>query len=344
MEITMSSCSHSHSSPKPAALVEQMIKRSLVPPKWKDSVRAIGLSEHREAALTLAHAFAADDYAQYLVDPGLSAVEDKWKLHVDIMKHAVAAHCINGLVTTIGPDYDSVALWLPPGKDLDSWWTVFRSGLWRLNFQLSKEGKKRYYDEILPLLHDTKASVLGGRDHDAWYLVYLGTKPNSQGRGYARSLLEDMIRRADRENRPMYLESSSPSNNIYYAKFGFVVKKEIYLQRGPQPVRLSIMVRDPEPASFESPALATPTATTKASSPVDQQPCCTSSPCSSLPSSKSTSTMTMTTTMSANSASSSSSSLSSLGAVDDRPDETRTKEERNGDHVMIVGEIKDVGL
>lgn len=114
MEITASSCSHSHSNPKPnaaAALVEQTIKRSLVPPKWKDSVRAIGLSEHREAALTLAHAFAADDYAKYLVDPDLSAVEDKWKLHVDIMNYAVAAHCINGLVTTIGPDYDSVALW-----------------------------------------------------------------------------------------------------------------------------------------------------------------------------------------------------------------------------------------
>lgn len=115
MEITVSSCSHSHSSQGPAAaaalVVEQMIKRSLVPPKWKDSVRVVGLPEHRDAALTLAHAFAADDYARYLVDPGLSAVEDKWKLHVDIMDYAVAAHCINGLVTTIGPDYDSVALW-----------------------------------------------------------------------------------------------------------------------------------------------------------------------------------------------------------------------------------------
>lgn len=108
MELTVSSCSHSR--PKPAALVEQL-KRSLVPPKWKDSVRVVGMSEHREAALTLAHAFAADDYAQYLVDPGLSTAEDKWKLHVDIMTYAVAAHCINGLVTTIGPDYDSVALW-----------------------------------------------------------------------------------------------------------------------------------------------------------------------------------------------------------------------------------------
>jgi ribosomal protein S18 acetylase RimI-like enzyme len=67
--------------------------------------------------------------------------------------------------------------------------------MWRLYFQLSPEGKKRYFQEILPLLHDTKAEVLGDRDHDAWYLVYLGTKPNSQGRGYAARLLQDMMAR-----------------------------------------------------------------------------------------------------------------------------------------------------
>jgi ribosomal protein S18 acetylase RimI-like enzyme len=67
--------------------------------------------------------------------------------------------------------------------------------MWRLYFQLSPEGKKRYFQEILPLLHDTKAAVLGDRDDDAWYLVYLGTKPNSQGRGYAARLLQDMMAR-----------------------------------------------------------------------------------------------------------------------------------------------------
>lgn len=67
--------------------------------------------------------------------------------------------------------------------------------MWRLYFQLSPEGKKRYFQEILPLLHDTKAAVLGDRDDDAWYLVYLGTRPNSQGRGYASRLLKDMMAR-----------------------------------------------------------------------------------------------------------------------------------------------------
>lgn len=84
---------------------------------------------------------------------------------------------------------------LPPGKDLDGWMTLFRSGMWRLYFTLSAEGRKRYFEEVLPLLHDTKREVLGDRDSQAWYLVFLGTKPNSQGRGYAKQLVEDGMRR-----------------------------------------------------------------------------------------------------------------------------------------------------
>ncbi len=82
---------------------------------------------------------------------------------------------------------------MPPGKKLDDWWTILRSGMWRLYFQLSAEGRRRYYDEILRLLHDTKAKVLGERDGDAYCLLYLGTKPNARGRGYAKKLLEHML-------------------------------------------------------------------------------------------------------------------------------------------------------
>ncbi len=45
----------------------------------------------------------------------------------------------------------------------------------------------------------------------------------------------------------MYLESSSPANNAYYAKFGFETKRDIFLKRGAAPVCLSIMVREPRP-------------------------------------------------------------------------------------------------
>lgn len=90
------------------------LKRSLIPEKWEDHVRAIDISEYKAAALSLAQAFAADDLAQYLVnsdDMANLAPEAKWRLHVDIMNYVVAAHCYDGVVTTIGPDFEAVALW-----------------------------------------------------------------------------------------------------------------------------------------------------------------------------------------------------------------------------------------
>ncbi len=97
---------------KPMTVVD--FRRSLVPEKWAESVRVIGMSECREAGLSLAHSFAADDLSQYLVssdDMAHLSVEEKWRLHVDIMHYTVAAVCHNGIATTIGPDHDAVALW-----------------------------------------------------------------------------------------------------------------------------------------------------------------------------------------------------------------------------------------
>ncbi|KAI3318333.1 hypothetical protein HD806DRAFT_318687 [Xylariaceae sp. AK1471] len=245
-----------HVSNSSVTLVETK-KRSLVPEKWEDQVRAIGISEFKEAGLSLAQAFATDELAQYLLDAEdvKGGEETKWRLHVDIFNYIVAAHCYKGVVTTIGPDYEAVALWMPPGKDADDWLTILRSGMWRLYYQLSAEGRRRYYNELLPVLHHTKQEVMGDRDDDCYYLVYLGTKPSGQRRGYGRKLIEHMAAKADAEGRPMYLESSSEKNSGYYKKFGFEIKRDIYLGGGimtsstdstvTAPVRLTIMVREP---------------------------------------------------------------------------------------------------
>ncbi|KAI1826507.1 hypothetical protein F4861DRAFT_537084 [Xylaria intraflava] len=244
-----------------ATFVESKKKRSLVPEKWEDQVRAIGISECKGAALSLAQAFATDELAQYILDAeDVEGAETKWKLHVDLFGYIVAAHCYKGIVTTIGPDYEAVALWMPPGKDADDWLTILRSGMWRLYYQLSAEGRRRYYNELLPVLHQTKQQVMGDRDNNCYYLVYLGTKPSGQRRGYAKKLIEHMAAKADTEGRAMYLEASSDKNAAYYKKFGFEIKRDIYLgadiaattsnsadaAHAPAlPVRLIIMVREP---------------------------------------------------------------------------------------------------
>lgn len=64
--------------------------------------------------------------------------------------------------------------------------------MWRLYYQLSAEGRHRFFTEFMPLLHDTKTDIMGSRDDDSYYLVYLGSKPSARGKGYARKLIEHM--------------------------------------------------------------------------------------------------------------------------------------------------------
>lgn len=131
---------------------------------------------------------------------------------------------------------------MPPNSNIDSYYTLFRSGLWRLYYKLCREGRARMFSEFFPLLHDTKAEVLGARDPDSYYLVYLGTRTGSRGQGLAKKLIGSMLERADEENRTVYLESSNVKNVGLYENLGFEVVKRIVLARGVKAVELDIMV------------------------------------------------------------------------------------------------------
>ena len=90
------------------------LKRTLVPPNWDAVARMATMPECKEVGLSLAHSFAADDLSLYLVDANDMdhlSYEEKWRLHVDMMTYITSAHLMKGIVTTIGPEYDSVAMW-----------------------------------------------------------------------------------------------------------------------------------------------------------------------------------------------------------------------------------------
>ncbi|EXJ84199.1 hypothetical protein A1O3_04866 [Capronia epimyces CBS 606.96] len=236
-----------------AAIVHE--KRSSIADKLssnaadKDGVRIVAPHEYKEAAACLAEAFRHDQIVRYAIDTPdrmhLSE-EERFDLHRAAMEYVTYAHCLQGLVLTAGDNYGCVALWLPPGKNIDDWFTMLRSGLWRLNYKLSKEGKIRFFEEFLPLLHHTKQETLGEMDNNSWYLNYVGTKPESRGKGYARKLIEYVTKRADTEGVPCYLESSHDINIIIYGKMGFELRKHIYLRRAEgKELRMDVMVREP---------------------------------------------------------------------------------------------------
>jgi GNAT superfamily N-acetyltransferase len=54
-----------------------------------------------------------------------------------------------------------------------------------------------------------------------YYLSFLGTHPRSRGRGIGMGLLAELGALADREGRPIYLESTNPDNTPRYERLGF---------------------------------------------------------------------------------------------------------------------------
>lgn len=110
---------------------------------------------------------------------------------------------------------------MPPNKNMDDFCTMLWSGMFGLNWKLSKEGKKRFFDEFLPLLHDTKHHVLGNEDENSWYLVYIGTKPGSRGKGYAKCLIEHTTKQVSPiQSQPAHIR------NVFFSVRFFLEKKK----------------------------------------------------------------------------------------------------------------------
>lgn len=80
----------------------------------ENTVRILPKDEHKAAADCLAEAFRDDEVARYFIDaPDTKdwSASEKWDLHVKIMRSIVLAHCLKGLVLTVGPNHEAVALW-----------------------------------------------------------------------------------------------------------------------------------------------------------------------------------------------------------------------------------------
>jgi ribosomal protein S18 acetylase RimI-like enzyme len=56
-----------------------------------------------------------------------------------------------------------------------------------------------------------------------WYLVVLGVRPDAQGRGVGRALVEAGLGLVDADGAECYLETSDPANVVFYERFGFSV-------------------------------------------------------------------------------------------------------------------------
>lgn len=134
----------------------------------------------------------------------------------------VRAVAVTGVVEKT-PDLSGVALWLPPGKDTGLW-AMVRSGLAMPRFVMSLPKQDRKGMMTLLRQIGERRKLLMPEPH--WYVAAIGVDPEFQGTGLGSVLMQHGITRADRDNRPIYLETESESNVGFYQHLGFDVIEE----------------------------------------------------------------------------------------------------------------------
>jgi GNAT superfamily N-acetyltransferase len=78
-----------------------------------------------------------------------------------------------------------------------------------------------------------------------WSLSAVGVRPERQNLGYGVIVLRPMLRLADEQHLPIYLETENPRNEALYIKLGFRTVAHIDPAHGPLGVPMWRMLRDP---------------------------------------------------------------------------------------------------
>jgi GNAT superfamily N-acetyltransferase len=112
-----------------------------------------------------------------------------------------------------------IAAWLPPGEYPVNYWRLLQLGFYALPFQVqfSRLGQFVSLFNTLENLH--KQDV----PEPHWYLWILGVAPDYQNQGIGSALLQPVLKQADIERVPCYLETSTESGVRFYQRQGFEV-------------------------------------------------------------------------------------------------------------------------
>lgn len=129
---------------------------------------------------------------------------------------------------------------LPPGRNIGLW-PVVKSGFASARFAVTPPfpNMRRMMARLRAFDERHKKQM----PDPHWYLMALGVDPAHQHKGHGTRLVRRGIQRADKDNRPIYLETETGANASFYEKLGFDVLNEITIEA--IDMLFSLMIREP---------------------------------------------------------------------------------------------------
>ncbi len=186
-------------------------------------IRSASADDRDRVVATLTRAFTHDAIVRFLFPD-----DETWPQRAALFfGHYFDVRLAGGEVFVCGDDVAGVALWNPPGGNRLG--NEFVEGHWLRTVvaNVAAEEVARYeaFTKVLDAMTPSEPH---------WYLGLLGTDPDRQRTGVARSLMEPMLARADRDALPVFLETGMPRNVAVYTRFGFFEIAEATAPGGPR--------------------------------------------------------------------------------------------------------------
>jgi ribosomal protein S18 acetylase RimI-like enzyme len=142
--------------------------------------------------------------------------ERKEKLRY-VMRFFLKLGLLHGEVIAPSKNIEGVSIWYKSNNLNFGLSSLIKAGListiYNLNiklfikFKILGDAKKVNRDKLL--------------DNEYYFLDLIGIAPSYEKQGYARLLLDSMIRKIDKESMSCFLETSNIRNIDYYTRFGF---------------------------------------------------------------------------------------------------------------------------
>ena len=129
------------------------------------------------------------------------------------------------------PDITGVSCWLPSvTATMTLWRTIRTGGLWSLH--MSRESLHRIMatDQYLTQMR------LRIMKKEHLYLTVIAVQPEHQAKGLGGMMLRHVLRRADTDAIPCYLETFGQNHVDLYTHFGFAVAESVTIPGMQEPV------------------------------------------------------------------------------------------------------------
>jgi ribosomal protein S18 acetylase RimI-like enzyme len=175
-----------------------------------------GDAEVDHAIATLVLAFGADPVARWMYeDP------HQYLLHIPRLFRALGTSSFDAGTAHRTNNGLGVALWLPPGVHGDDG---------PLEAVIADSMVEKKQAQVATVFERTE-HYRPAEPH--WYLSLIGVEALHRNKGCGAALLQNGLRRCDREHLPAYLWSSNPLNISLYKRHGFEISGTIQVGSSP---------------------------------------------------------------------------------------------------------------